>query len=381
MERRAFLRTGLAAGVFSAGVTASVPSLLEATTPGVGGRRRRRSGPIRLSSNENPLGISPAAREAIIEGIVDANRYPGNTASQVVDALAAKHSVTPEHIVLGNGSTEVLQMTVQAIATQGGTFIVADPTFEDVPRYVEPFGLKVEKVPLRRDYSHDVDRMADLARKAAGPVFAYVCNPNNPTGSLTASDELDQWIASAADRVWFVMDEAYYEFAEHVPGYRSALDKIDAHPNVIVVRTFSKIHGMAGVRLGYGLAHPDTIERVRDFRAANNANKLVLYGALASLGDKAFQQRSLESNRKGMKIGQRVLDELGLDCLPSHANFMMHRIHGELETYIERMRDRGIRVGRPFPPMLGYNRVSIGLPEEMETFAEALRGFRKKGWV
>ncbi len=372
MERRTFLRAGIAAGLLGTGGTAVAPRLFGSTSSS---RLNRLfgpapNGPVRLSSNENPLGISPAAREAIIDALTVANRYPGTTSREFVEVLAEKHEVKPENIVLGAGSTEVLQMAVQAMAKPGVQLIIPDPTFEDVPRYAGPFELPVERVPLLPDLSHDLDRMSELARRATGPVFVYVCNPNNPTGTLTPSAPVEEWIAAAPERVWFVVDEAYYEFAEKAAGYRTALDLIDTHRNVIVVRTFSKIHGMAGIRLGYGLGHADTIAELRKYRSASSANQLVLHGAKASL-----------VNSHGLEVAHRVLDELDLEYLPSHTNFFMHRISGDLRTYIGRMRERGIQVGRQFPPMLSYNRLSIGLPDEMEIWAEALRGFRTKGWV
>jgi histidinol-phosphate aminotransferase len=377
MERRGFLRTGLA---FAAA------GLAPAAAMGMGTRRAARRAflprpatPIRLSANENPLGLSDAARRAIADGLDQANRYPGEWRTQLVAALAAKHQVSPEQIVLGNGSTEVLQMLVQA----GGpdvTVIVADPTFEDVPRYADHIGVKVEKVPLAAGHAHDLGRMKEIADRASGPVLVYVCNPNNPTGSVTPSADVDRWIESAPERITFAVDEAYFEFADD-PAYWTAQKWIATHPNVVVVRTFSKIYAMAGMRLGYGIAHPDGAERLMKWSAGNNANQLALAAGLASLGDDAFAKKSLAVNREGKQLLVRCLEDLGLEYLPSQTNFMMHRIQGELKEYNARMRDRGLIVGRPFPPMLTYSRVSIGLPEEMRTFTDALRSFRQQGWV
>ncbi len=379
MERRGFLRTSFA--VAAAGLAPVAAWGLPARRMG------RRSDavaslaktPIRLSSNENPLGLSDAARRAIAEGLDQANRYPGEWRTRLIAALAAKHQVKPEQIVLGNGSTEVLQMLVQA----GGpdvTVIVADPTFEDVPRYAERIGVRVEKVPLAAGYTHDLGRMKEIAERAGGPVLVYVCNPNNPTGTVTPSAEVDRWIESAPERVTFAVDEAYFEFADD-PSYWSAQKWIETHPNVVVVRTFSKIYAMAGMRLGYAIAHPTGAARLERFAAGNNANQLALAAGLASLGDDGFAQKSLAVNREGKQMLAHCLEELGLEYLPSQANFMMHRIQGELTAYNARMRERGIVVGRPFPPMLTFSRVSIGLPEEMRTFTDALRSFRQQGWV
>jgi histidinol-phosphate aminotransferase len=222
--------------------------------------------------------------------------------------------------------------------------------------------------------------MRALARDAIGPVLVYICNPNNPTGTLTASKDLDAWIAEAPERVLFAVDEAYYEFVSD-PSYWSAEKWIATHKNVFVVRTFSKIYAMAGLRLGYALAHPEAADRLSRYSAGNNANYLALVAAQASLSDRPFEQKSLDTNRAGLRVAHRCLDELGLEYLPSHTNFLMHRIQGDLATYNRRMRERDVIVGRAFPPMLSYSRVSIGLPEEMEVWAEALRSFRKQGWV
>jgi histidinol-phosphate aminotransferase len=208
----------------------------------------------------------------------------------------------------------------------------------------------------------------------------YICNPNNPTGTLTASRDLDAWIADAPERVLFAVDEAYFEFVND-PSYWSAQKWIGTHRNVLVVRTFSKIYAMAGLRLGYAIAHPDAAERLGRYASGNNANYLALVAARASLDDQAFAQKSLETNRTAMRVAHRCLTELSLEYLPSHTNFLMHRIQGDLATYNRRMREKNIQVGRAFPPMLGHSRVSIGLPEEMEAWAEALRSFRQQGWV
>jgi histidinol-phosphate aminotransferase len=378
MERRGFLHTSLA--VAAAGlvpVTALRPPTRPVRRPADAVRGLAK--PIRLSSNENPLGLSDAARQAVADGLDEANRYPGEWRRRVVAALAAKHQVKPEQVVLGNGSTEVLQMIVQS-AGADATVIVADPTFEDVPRYAERIGVRVEKVPLASGYTHDLARMQEVAARAAGPVLVYVCNPNNPTGTITPSADVDRWVESAPERVTFAVDEAYFEYASG-SSYWSAQKWIETRPNVIVVRTFSKIYAMAGMRLGYAIAHPAAAERLERYSAGSNANQLALAAGLASLGDDAFARKSLEVNRAGLQALYRCLDDLDLEYLPSQTNFVMHRIPGDLPTYNGRMREHGIMVGRPFPPMLTYSRVSIGLPEEMQSFTDALRSFRQQGWV
>ncbi|NIR46420.1 MAG: aminotransferase class I/II-fold pyridoxal phosphate-dependent enzyme [Gemmatimonadetes bacterium] len=372
MERRDFLKAGLALGAAAGG---GIVTLANAkTAPDL-----RPGETLRLNSNENPLGLSPAARRAILDGLDEANRYPRDSRVQLIEALAALHGVEPENIVLGNGSTEVLQMSVQALATPRSRLVLADPTFEDVPWYALPFPYELVRVPLDGRFAHDLEAMRRAASSAAGPALVYICNPNNPTGTLTPSAEIDDWIEAAPETVSFLVDEAYFEYCED-PAYWSCVKWVDK-PNVIVARSFSKIYGMAGIRLGYGVAHDETAGRLRQFIGKNNANHLVLVAALAALNDEGLIPRSRAANAEGMNILHRALDELGLEYLPSHTNFVMHRIRGELDTYRERMAAHGVRVGRPFPPMLDYNRLSIGLPEEMSRFVEVLREFRSAGWV
>ena len=375
MERRQFFGTSLALG-------AAGSSLLTACSnragPAAAVTPRPAGTPIRLSSNENPLGLSPAARQAILADLGDANRYPkGAARQQLTAALASKHGVQPEQIQLGTGSTEILQMCVQHTPAEA-VMVIAEPTFEDVARYATASRRRVVAVPVDGRGSHDITRMHEACN--GSPALVFVCNPNNPTGTLTSCDAVDQMIRAADDRVTFVIDEAYFEFADD-PGYRSAVPWIRSRPNVIVVRTFSKIYGMAGLRLGYAIAQPATIERLRLMACSNNVNELALAAGVAALTDTAFQQRTLDTNRTSRAILTRTLDELGLAHLPSHTNFVMHRIAGPVADYNRRMLEAGFVVGRPFPPMLDHSRVSLGLPDEMELFTATLRDFRARGWV
>jgi histidinol-phosphate aminotransferase len=380
MDRRRFLVTGMTAGAAGGalltGACGPAAARRGAPAPAPGSVPGR---PIRLASNENPLGISPAARHAILEGLSEANRYPREPRQELIAAIAARHGVTAQQLQLGTGSTEILQMTVHATAP-GALVVVADPTFEDVAQYAEAIGRRVVKVPLRSDASHDLARMREAAAGAPA-ALVFVCNPNNPTGTLTSCGEVEQWIREADERTTFVIDEAYCDFAED-PGYRSAERLAVERPGVVVVRTFSKVHGMAGLRIGYALAHPATITRLRAWSCNVNANMLGLMAARASLGDADYVQLSLAANRSARRLVEQTLDELGLARLPSHTNFVMHRIgNGPLADYIARMRERGFLVGRPFPPLTEWNRVSIGTVPEMELFVEELRGFRRRGWV
>jgi histidinol-phosphate aminotransferase len=402
MKRRQFLRTSLAAGTAAAatlkmGRAAAMPPF-RAPTAGERPWGRAAEGPLRLASNENALGPSEAARQAILDGMGVANRYTHTLAAELRTRVAAHHGVEEASVVLGNGSTEVLRMAVQAMAGPGGwgpspaRLVVPDPTFEHVEQYGSPWGLELIKVPLGPDFGHDIGRMREAARAAgrsggggagerAGglPVLAYICNPNNPTGTLTSCDEVEAWIREADDVV-FLVDEAYFEYVDR-PSYRTLLPLALEQPNVVVARTFSKVHGLAGLRIGYGLAHPDAARRIRAFSGMSNLNALGLLAATASLGDEVHVARSVRTNEEARRVTYEVLDDLGLARLPSYTNFVLHGIPGDQNDYIRRMREAGVWVGRPFPPFLDHNRLSFGTPEEMGRFAEVLREFRRQGWV
>ena len=377
MERRSFLRTGLAAAVAGPGLLTSADRAW--ALDGLDLRRRRASDPIRLSSNENPLGMPESAQRAITTAFAGGNRYPGLD-GQLIEAIAKKHGVAPEKVVLGTGSTEILRLVVMRTSLQpGARLIVPEPSFEDVTDYAEPFPIEVVRVPLRPDHSMDLNAMRSAASRGSGPALVFLCNPNNPTATITSCSDIESWIASADGRTVFLVDEAYFDFVEDA-GYRTLIPLAD-RPNVVVSRTFSKIYGLAGLRAGYGIANEETIKALRALACQNNLNHFAQVAALACIEDTAYMQKSLEINRQGRAFAARTLRELSLEMLPTHTNFLMHRIKGEVRPYIDRMLEAGVRVGRPFPPMLSYNRVSIGLPEEMQAWAENLRAFREKGWV
>lgn len=380
MDRRGFVTTGMAAGLVGAGGAGSALGTLLERMPGWGPGKTLADGTVRLSSNENPLGLSPAAREALIDAIPDANRYPGDYRTPLIEALARYHDVRTENITLGFGSTEILQVAVQAFQGPRVPLVIARPTFEDVMDYQRTMPFDVITVPLNAALEHDLDRMRDAAEGRGRASVVYFCNPNNPTGTITPSRDIDAWIADAPETTTFLMDEAYWDYVDS-DDYWSALKWIDAKPNVIVIRTFSKVFGMAGLRLGYSLAHPGTAARLEEHVIQNNPNVLAGAAGVASLQDEGLRERSIGVNTEAKQIVHRTLDELDLEYIPSQTNFLMHRINGDLRTYQERMLAEGIRVGRPFPPMLEYNRLSFGLPEEMDRWAEAIRGFRRRGWI
>lgn len=374
LERRAFLRSGVAASLATPFL--SLPEPLRAVERVL--QQSRSPDRVRLTSNENPLGMPESAREAVVEALVNGNRYPMGRA-ELVEAIAAKHAVQQNNVVLGNGSTEILQMIVQTQVLPGGRVVIGDPTFEHVEDYATAFRLDLAKVPLTSEHTLDLDGMRKAAESAAGPALIFVCNPNNPTGTIVPCNDVEDWIRDVPDTTWFLVDEAYFDFVDD-PSYRTLTQLIDRR-NVIVTRTFSKVYGLAGLRMGYGLAHPRTARRLAEYSANSNINQLGIAAARACIDDEAYIRRSLRVNRQSLGIVKKTLAELDIQMLPSHTNFFMHRLKGQVGQHISRMANAGVGVGRPFPPMLGWNRVSLGLPEEMEVWASAMRNFRERGWI
>jgi len=379
MDRRHFLRAGAIAGAATAlpRGAAAAPVGLDLFAPWRGAGTV--DDPLRLNANENPLGLGPRAREAAQNAFSVANRYTDNWSEPFRLKLADHLGVEEERIFLGNGSTEILQMAVQALGRDGARIVTADPTFEDVSTYRRPLGTELVPVPLDSRFAHDLDRMRQEASRASGPAIVYLCNPNNPTGTLTPYDEIEAWIDEDGE-TFFVIDEAYFELVEET-GFTSFLSRTADRPNLLVVRTFSKIYGLAGLRMGYGVAHADTVGRFTPWMAKNNTNQIAIAAASASLDDPDHVRRSLAVNRQSRALVQETLDELGFAALPSHTNFIMHEIGMDVGAYQRLFLDAGIAVGRAFPPMMRHNRLSFGTPEEMGRWAQTVRDLRRQGKV
>ena len=336
----------------------------------------RAGGGIRLDSNENPYGPSPRAMAAMDRARGEAARYPDDLEDRVTDAIARLHGLKPENVLLGCGSGEILRMADMAFLQAGRTVVAPEPTFEAVLNYARVTRAEGVTVPLTSDFRHDLPRMAAACDARTGVV--YVCNPNNPTGTIVSGDELAKFIADVPKSAIILVDEAYYHFVED-PGYRSAADWIGRHPNLVVVRTFSKLYGLAGMRLGYGLAHPDKIEAMRAHKTWSNANAAVLEAVLASLEEPAY----LEQQRQRMNDTRRFLcaelEKEGRRYIPSHANFVMIDLGRDVGDTIKALRARQVFPGRRFAALPTWLRVSIGTREETTSFLAALRDVAPAG--
>jgi histidinol-phosphate aminotransferase len=349
-SRRTFARA-LGAGA----ILAAVPKLTLAKTPPMLD--------VRLNSNENPYGPSPAAMRAMTDALQLAPRYPDELNDELADAIAKLHGVNTDQVLLGDGSSDVLRLAAAAFSGPGKKVITADPTFESIGMHAVRYGAEVVKVPLTASHAHDLGKMT-------GGSLVYICNPNNPTATITPKAALRSYIEALPRSTYVLVDEAYFHYATS-PDYESLIPLVAAHPNLIVARTFSKIYAMAGIRVGYAIAQSATIERLRDQQQWDTMSVVALTGAKASLADPDHVPlaRKRNSDTKAWLASELKQYEI----LPSEANFVMIDVRNNVKPMIGKMHIEGVRVGRLFPAMPHHMRVTIGTPEEMKRFVDAFR--------
>ena len=327
------------------------------------------TGVIRLSANENPYGPSPKAFQAITDSFGLACRYPDEHNNILIDKLAKLNGVNHDQILLGDGSGEILKLCAETFTgAQNGKLVAADPTFEAILNNASANGAEVVKVPLTSSFQHDLPKMRDSAK--AGLI--YVCNPNNPTASITPKTELRDFIATVPSQTMILVDEAYFHYADS-PDYESVIALVKDHPNLIVSRTFSKIYGMAGLRCGYCVAQKETIDRMRRNQMWDSVNCMALAAATASLDDVDHVPNGQRLNREAKTFVISELDKMGYEQIPSQANFIMFDCKRPVVPLIQAMKERKVHVGRLFPSLPNHMRLTIGKKSEMETFVSAFK--------
>jgi histidinol-phosphate aminotransferase len=294
------------------------------------------------------------------------NRYPPLENSSLAERIADAHSVKPEQILLGCGSTDILRMAAFAFLGNGKQLIQASPTFEAIENYARAASSEVISVRLTSSFAHDLDGMH--ARVTSSTTLIYICNPNNPTATLTPRKELEDFIGKLPPSTFVVIDEAYHEYAGQSGMYASFIDHPLDNERIIVTRTFSKVHGLAGLRLGYAVASPNAIQKMRQFASQDNINTIVAQAASAALDDidgvNDFVRRNMDDRQEffNQAMGR------ALKPIDSHANFVLMNTYHPAEEVIQRFRKNDVLIGRSFPPMSTYIRVSLGRPEEMRRF-------------
>jgi histidinol-phosphate aminotransferase len=330
-------------------------------------------GIVRLSSNENPYGPSAKALQAMTDSFGLACRYPDALVDALAGSIAKLNGVPQDQILIGDGSGEILKLgadvfTGPAAKKGGGPLVAADPTFEAILYHARYGGAEVTKVPLTSGFAHDLEKM--LAAAKGGLI--YVCNPNNPTASITPQKELRDFIAAVPNDTMILVDEAYYHYADS-PDYDTMIPLVKDHPNLLVARTFSKIYGMAGLRCGYCVAQNFAIERMRERQSWDSVNLMAVAAAMASLEDP--DQVNTGRKRNGATRGFTVteLEKLGYQSIPSQANFIMFDVKRPVVPLIASLKSQKVEVGRLFPAMPNHLRLTIGKRAEMEQFLAAFQ--------
>jgi histidinol-phosphate aminotransferase len=362
-SRREFLRIG--AGV----VTAAVPWRLSASATAESfepSRLAPEDGLIRLYSNENAYGPSAKVLDAIKSAAGNANRYPRLRYGSLREKIANVHQVPADHVLLGCGSTEILRMAACAFLGKGEQLIHASPTFEAIEHYAASVDSEVIAVPLTSAFAHDLDSM--LARVGALTRLVYICNPNNPTASLTPRRDLEIFISKLPPSTLVILDEAYHHYAGTSGMYASFLDRPVDDEKVIVTRTFSKVYGLAGLRLGYAIASPKIIQRMRKFANEDGINAFATEAAFVAVDDNAGTNDFIQQNANDRQEFFNQAMARALKPIDSHANFVMMNTFHPAQELIEHFRKNNILIGRQFPPMYTYIRVSLGRPDEMLAF-------------
>jgi len=327
-------------------------------------------GPVRLDSNENPYGPPKVALDAMGRSLARGARYPDALEDELTAVLARLHHVEPDQVILGCGSGEVLKMADEAFLMPAEKVVVAEPTFEAVTAFAEVVRAEQARIPLDKKFAHDLDAMAAACDHRTGIV--YLCNPNNPTGTIVPAGLVGAFLRNVPKDTVVLVDEAYHHFVED-PAYGSADQWIAEYSNLVVVRTFSKIYGLAGMRLGYGLGSKQRIAAMGRRKCWSNTNAAVLEAALALLQTTGLvtEQRKLINDTR-----RWLCDELrkdGRTFIPSHTNFVMIHLGKDVGPVIQAFRDKEIRTGRRFPSMPDWLRITIGTRAETAAFLKALR--------
>ena len=370
LDRRSFLRSvggGSAAALMVRGrgmeAWTAEPSVVPSFRPSV---------EIRLDSNENPLGPPAEALRAMTDWYGEAGRYPDVMYDPLYEAISRYVGAPRESILLGSGSGEILKVATEVFAGRDRAVVVGGPTFETPDRRAKTLEYPVTTVPVNAKLQLDLDAMA-AACGGAGLVF--LCNPNNPTGTVHGAGDMKAAIATMlreAPRVTVLVDEAYHEYVDD-PAYASLVPLALEEPRVIVSRTFSKAFGMAGLRLGYAVGHPETLARMKPHLVSNNVNQLVGKAATTALGMPRHIEQEQQRNAEVRRWAMAYFTKAGYSVAPSAANFFMVDVRRDAKAFREQCKSRGVHVGRPFPPLLTHTRISIGTMDEMKQASEVFR--------
>lgn len=327
------------------------------------------SGQIKISSNENPYGVSPMAREAMIRAVSGSNRYPWSVTGELREKIGRRYGLSADHVLVGAGSSELIGLIATFAARARGNMVVGHPTFKLWFPAAESMGLAIRKVPLTADKFHDLPAMA--AAMDQDTRLVYIVNPHNPTGTLLDEAALRHAVQQMSRNAVVLLDEAYIDYTDQ----QGLHDLVTANPNIIVARTFSKIHGMAGARAGFILAHPDTVAALKPWQAWPNAGMgtVTLAGALAAMDDHEFMDMTRRKNAEVRDTVSRELGRLGIRVIPSHTSFIYYDTAVLRTDLAAACTEANILGVRTYEDGTSWRRTSLGTMDEMERFLEVVR--------
>jgi len=371
VTRRSFVG-GMATAVAGSYVNFRSPrSLFAAELPPRRGEEDPYDLVAKLHYNENPYGPSDAVLKAMTKAFKYANRY-GYPDADIVQKIATYHGVESNQVVLGAGSGEILDVAGSAFASNGKKVLGVEPSYGFVYSHVSSVRGAPITLPLTSDFRQDIPALIRAAKSHYRDIgFVYICNPNNPTGRIVTKDEIRHLLDELPQDMPVLIDEAYHHFVED-PSYATSIPYVTEGRPVIVTRTFSKIAALAGMRLGYAISQPELIDRMTPY-ISDSINAVVKWGGAAALEDTATQERVKKVTLELRKQTTSELSAMGYSVVPSETNFFMVHLKRRVEPVIAAFEKKGVLVGRPFPPMLEYLRVSIGTPDEMRRFTVAFK--------
>ncbi|TDY48984.1 pyridoxal phosphate-dependent aminotransferase [Algoriphagus zhangzhouensis] len=329
----------------------------------------------KLNANENPYGPSPKVIKAIADSVSLGNRYGHGDAAILIDMIAEKEGVKPENIMLGPGSTDLLEKTAIVQFQQGGNIVAGDPAYMSIMNTAQAMGGNWKAVPLTKDYAHDLKAMA--AAVDSNTNLVYVCNPNNPTGSITDAGELKKFCSEVSAKVPVFVDEAYLEFLEN-PDSQTMVGLVSEGKDVIVARTFSKIHGMAGLRIGYIVATPERIETITNkVRSTMGLCVTSLKGAIASMQEKTFLAQCKSQNTECREYVEDEIKKMGFNPIPSYTSFMIFPIAMDGREFMKSMYEEGVGIRTYQMYDQSWCRVSMGTHDELAYFVDTIKKVTK----
>ena len=333
--------------------------------------------PIKLSSNENPYGPSKKVRDAITEAFDEVCRYPYsepyNRISQLEKKIAKREGVDPGMVLVTGGSNEGLRATGRLFGIEKKEIIACKPTYLALMTYAEEFDCKINWVPLDKELKYDLNEIKNRVSDKTSMIF--VCNPNNPTGTMLDSKVLENFCLNISKKTCVFVDEAYYDYSIN-NGYPTMTKLVKKGHNIIVSRTFSKVYGLAGLRIGYLISNEERINQLKKCTMAGT-NILASHAAINAYDDNEFFNYSLNKNKEGLNFLYSLFDELDLEYKKSYTNFVFFKSGHHIDKVQDFMKKKNILVGRPFPPYYNWCRISTGKIEDLEKFSTALKEFYK----